>query len=265
MDKKTNSQRIDQLEAKINSTWYKRVEIWSLIISIVALIIASILSNSANEIARMNNILEQSSIRSQHINYCYQLINELADELKTDSIISPQFVTKFTSHTHFLQPFIQDIEDRNHNYIITSPGRGLLVNALFKMNINKLELKNIYSKSNFESASLIDIEWDSVTIYSGKMSKSYLQKAKILNSVFDSTDFNGSIINDSKLDFSTIINQTTFNQCVIENTSLKGCEIKNNVEFCGLMKYVDSKNVENFSQICKYEYKKNEKSILREL
>jgi hypothetical protein len=34
---------------------------------------------------------------------------------------------------------------------------------------------------------------------------------------------------------------------------------------CGLMKYVDSKNVENISQICKYEYKKNEKSILREL
>jgi len=27
---------------------------------------------------------------------------------------------------------------------------------------------------------------------------------------------------------------------------------------CSLMKYVDSKNVENFSQICKYEYKKNE-------
>ncbi|MBP6448438.1 MAG: hypothetical protein KA341_16670 [Saprospiraceae bacterium] len=35
--------------------------------------------------------------------------------------------------------------------------------------------------------------------------------------------------------------------------------------YCGLMKYVDSKNVENFSQICKYEYKKNEKSIFREL
>ncbi len=31
------------------------------------------------------------------------------------------------------------------------------------------------------------------------------------------------------------------------------------------MKYVDRKNVENFSQICKYEYKKKEKSILREL
>ncbi|MBK6497540.1 MAG: hypothetical protein IPG00_04970 [Saprospiraceae bacterium] len=29
------------------------------------------------------------------------------------------------------------------------------------------------------------------------------------------------------------------------------------------MKYVDSKNVENISQICKYEYKKNEKSILQ--
>ena len=37
------------------------------------------------------------------------------------------------------------------------------------------------------------------------------------------------------------------------------------VLLCGLMKYVDSKNVENISQICKYEYKKNEKSILREL
>ena len=38
-----------------------------------------------------------------------------------------------------------------------------------------------------------------------------------------------------------------------------------NSDLCGLMKYVDSKNVENISQICKYEYKKNEKSILREL
>ncbi len=37
------------------------------------------------------------------------------------------------------------------------------------------------------------------------------------------------------------------------------------INICGLMKYVDSKNVENISQICKYEYKKNEKSILREL
>ncbi|MFZ1456146.1 MAG: hypothetical protein WAT46_08905 [Saprospiraceae bacterium] len=42
-------------------------------------------------------------------------------------------------------------------------------------------------------------------------------------------------------------------------------DIVSEIAVCGLMKYVDSKNVENFSQICKYEYKKNEKSIFREL
>ena len=48
------------------------------------------------------------------------------------------------------------------------------------------------------------------------------------------------------------------------NINDKEC-IPASIAKCGLMKYVDSKNVENFSQICKYEYKKNEKSILREL
>lgn len=230
MSRKTNTQRIDEIEAKINSPWYKTIEVWALVVSILALGIATYLSKTANQIAEINNKLEQSSIRSQHISYCYQLINELSEELKTDTVLSPQLVAKFKSHTNILQPFIQDINNDQNKYDV-SPGRGILLNAIFTLNLNESKIFKLFPKSNFESASLIDVEWDSVTLYAGKMSKSYLNRTKILKSIIDSTDFNGSIISDSKFDYSKILNHTTFNQCVFENSSFIGCVIEENSEF----------------------------------
>ncbi len=228
MDRRTNKKRIEELEAMLKKPWYGTLEFWSIATSITAILIAVY----ANKIALSNNKLEQAAIRSSHINYCYNLIDEIGNELKEDTIINSNLLNKFASHTYILEPFDHELEsDRKTNKL--SPGRGILLNSIMNQNINKNILEKIFNKCTFESSKLFGIKWDSVIISNAKLAQSLIHNSKILYSIIDSTDWNGSTFVDTKFEFDTLLNQCTFNQCLMTNVSFRGSVIKDNVEFNG--------------------------------
>jgi uncharacterized protein YjbI with pentapeptide repeats len=226
MVRNTYKQRIGELEAMFKKPWYRTLELWSIVISIVAIFIAV----SANKIALSNNKLEQASIRSSHINYCYNLIDEISNEIKYDTIFNSTLLNKFASHTYILEPFDHELENDGKTNKI-SPGRGILLNSIVNQKISKKSLEIIFNKSTFESSKLQGIKWDSVTIIYAKLAGSLIKNSNVSGSIIDSSDWNGSTFSDSKFEFDTFLNQCTFNQCLMTNVSFKGSVFKENVEF----------------------------------